>query len=1472
MSKAQTPQRIAQKEARSWQVGEIVNALTKNGKTSPPYMRRAFIVSITPSSLWIRYDESGKWFEELKEKDFWRLNPIDEEVPADWPEREFEPPNFFESIQSQDEKPPHKHQQQKNDSEDEWLRPLPKGEAKPRNKKTQKLPKNTAAPPDNNENPEGTPQKQAKITEFFSPGSPFSPSPTQTLNGRLLITNKQPRISQYFQSHLNTNTLSASTSSSSSSFASSTSISSSLASFPSSLSNPAHHLSSAGRSTNFSELHPSSPSSSSFSSASSYVSECHPSSNFVSPTENVSSSSSSSSNLSECHLSSSNVSSASLRTSERETSSAEKQSDWRRRTEYKTDNKSETKNETETESDSENETESDSGNETDGTESDSESETDSETNTESSGSETGLETDSERDEEREKRKGKDKDQKGKQKEEHTDKQKEKQKQKGEEKGTRPEKQKEKCQEAKCSERDLEREKRKRKDNDQQRQNEKQKGKQKERPLSKEKNNGAEDTKTLPPTSPSSSLPLLPLADPKTYPEYDKANFDPTAKWKASIMTLKDMQIQANEAFEKMRFWRKNIWKAPGGKLGKSLINEQTSLIESWNKKTNLELIAMTLNMIFLPLLLQKSGRNVKAKSVKEIVEQRLRKWNDGKISELVKEAEYLQDHTQNLTHNPRNSAQIFSRLMMQGKVKAALRVVSGSSGGTAKPSEDVLQKLQQKHPSAAPLDQSALLAGDFQKVPDSHWEVIDGPMIRSIALNMKGAGGWTGVDSDDLKPLLCSKNYGSASDNFCEAVAAMTKRLCRELVDPEALQSFLACRLVPLEKGENDVRPIGIGETLRRIAGKAAVRAIKSDIQQACGSIQVCAGLEAGCKAAVHAVRETFAQDDTEAALLIDASNAFNSANRRCTIQNIAILCPSFFIFLVNTYRVPIRLFIPAWKKEILSLEGTTQGDPAAMGMYALSVMPLIKELSQETLVQAWYADDGTGVGRIQRLKAWWDTIVALGPKYGYHPNARKTVLVVKAEHETKARQLFDGTGIEIMTGGVRHLGAALGDENFVHEYVKRKVSKWCSELETLASFATSEPHAAYAAYTFGFKGKWNFLQRTIPNTEKLFEPLQKVLTDIFIPKLTGHKHSQIEREILSLPARNGGLGISNPMETAPHAFDDSIKITKELRERIKNQSWFPPNINYMKEEKKKVIKKKRERDKKKLLHLKEKVKIPTQKPEDQPLLKMLESASAKGSSNWLTSLPLQDENRALNKGEFRDALALRYGWRPNNLPQRCACGASNTIAHCLDCKIGGYVSMRHNQTRNTFANLLQKAGCKDVMIEQQLLPVEGELDNIKGAEKGDEARMDVTALGFWGAWQRAFFDIRVFDPFAPSYAKRSISSLFQTHEREKKRKYGKRITEVEKSSFTPLIFTVSGGCGKECDVVLKKLAAMISEKTSNPHSVVMNWIRTEISFTLLRSCITCLRGWRKPKNSGKNISDTDFEITHHRTQGTTLD
>lgn len=187
---------------------------------------------------------------------------------------------------------------------------------------------------------------------------------------------------------------------------------------------------------------------------------------------------------------------------------------------------------------------------------------------------------------------------------------------------------------------------------------------------------------------------------------------------------------------------------------------------------------------------------------------------------------------------------------------------------------------------------------------------------------------------------------------------------------------------------------------------------------------------------------------------------------------------------------------------------------------------------------------------------------------------------------------------------------------------------------------------------------------------------------------------------------------------------------------------------------------------------------------------------------------------------------------------------------------------MRHDHVRNLFAELLSKAGCHGVEIEQHLQPVQGELEHsCRTAVKGDEARMDLTAIGFWGDWQRAFYDVRVFNPTAPSHVSTKLDQLFKNQENEKKRAYGDRIREIEKGSFTPLVFSVAGGCGRECDLVLKLLAGKIAEKTNNRRSAVMSWIRTKLSFTLLRACIVCLRGCRNYNRKQSPASAVDFDI-----------
>ena len=116
--------------------------------------------------------------------------------------------------------------------------------------------------------------------------------------------------------------------------------------------------------------------------------------------------------------------------------------------------------------------------------------------------------------------------------------------------------------------------------------------------------------------------------------------------------------------------------------------------------------------------------------------------------------------------------------------------------------------------------------------------------------------------------------------------------------------------MIPFNKNP-DLTPIEVGEVLRRISGKAA------------GSLQVCAGLEAGAEAAIHAVHDIFIDHTTEAVLLIDAENAFNATNRKAMLHNISVIYPIISAYISNCYNTTARLFIIGGTK-ILSKEGTT--------------------------------------------------------------------------------------------------------------------------------------------------------------------------------------------------------------------------------------------------------------------------------------------------------------------------------------------------------------------------------------------------------------------------------------------------------------------------------------------------------------------------------------------------------------------
>ncbi len=114
---------------------------------------------------------------------------------------------------------------------------------------------------------------------------------------------------------------------------------------------------------------------------------------------------------------------------------------------------------------------------------------------------------------------------------------------------------------------------------------------------------------------------------------------------------------------------------------------------------------------------------------------------------------------------------------------------------------------------------------------------------------------------------------------------------------------------------------------------------------------------------------------------------------------------------------------------------------------------------------------------------------------------------------------------------------------------------------------------------------------------------------------------------------------------------------------------------------------------------------------------------------------------------------------------------------------------------------------CKDVCIEPGLQPVFEELNGAT-ANSQPGARLDIAANGVWGGNpERTYFDVRVFNPYAPSNKHSDMQMVYRKHEQAKKRAYEERIREVEHATFTPVVLSTTGGIAKEANIFYKKFS-----------------------------------------------------------------
>lgn len=898
-------------------------------------------------------------------------------------------------------------------------------------------------------------------------------------------------------------------------------------------------------------------------------------------------------------------------------------------------------------------------------------------------------------------------------------------------------------------------------------------------------------------------------------------------------------------------WKPNLFVPPSGSAANDLIAEMTRLINGFVEKTGLERVALTAFFLLPHLVLQiPASRRVAAK--RKAIVRRLELWRNGNFEELLKEGKAIQEHMPTPQHQD-SWQRGFVRLMLRGRSSAAMHLLrSGSFKRLLSLDEElegktVRETLREKHPPPTPANREYMETVPLQRSQQGHavlYESIDADAILKASMATQGSAGPSGLDANAWRHLLTGYRR---SKQLSEAIAGLARRLCTEIVDPLSITAYTSSRLIPLDKSPG-VRPIGIGEVVRRIVGKAALKVMSADLRRVAGCDQLCVGQRAGIESAIHELRSSFNASDKQCLLQIDANNAFNTLNRSLALHNIGMICPLMKVLLTNIYRFDSLL--PVSGELLYSCEGLTQGDNLAMAAFGANTLPLIRRLKEQlplSLLQKWYADDASATGEPRDLRQFFDTVTSLGPNYGYRVNPSKCWLVVHPGKMEEAKQYFENLPINITEEGHQILGSAIGTEDYMRSFTDEKCNGFVEETERLVAIAREEPHLAYSALVHCLQAQWLHMIRTTPLPTGSLRRVDEAITDRLLPVILKRATiSDLEREWLALPTRDGGLGINTwPDEELLREYHASQRMSRPLSDE---EEWEDC------ENKQRCIAA-QIRSERMQRRQHQAASIHTRLNRDQQRAR--EVAKEKGASSWLHTRPLESQGYNLSSNEFRDAVALRMAWTPEDLPKFCQCGVEYNVPHALSCQLGGFPTHRHNETRDLLADVMTET-CNSVAIEPSLTPVEGRTFQHRSTTTDSNARVDIVAGGMWGGrFERAFFDVCVFNAFAQSNSARPLASTYEFHEKRKIRKYGERIREVEHGSFVPLVFSTSGGCGPITKNCVKRLALLLAQKRQITYADAISWLRRRIAFSLLRASSQGLRGARSKLHAPQRPSET---------------
>ena len=533
------------------------------------------------------------------------------------------------------------------------------------------------------------------------------------------------------------------------------------------------------------------------------------------------------------------------------------------------------------------------------------------------------------------------------------------------------------------------------------------------------------------------------------------------------------------------------------------------------------------------------------------VRTRIQKWRAGNFVELWEEVASANHSLKARLSRSSSSGSSPDAVLRSNVIRARRAVGDGqyrkalqslSSAGLAQPSADVLVEMLAKHPPSA----NPALPEDTPPPPVqfSSEEVIKA--LKSFPAG--SAPGPSGLRANHIKQaVLCP-----SPDRAGQALTSLTRfvnLLCSGNVPSEIVPHLCGATLLPCKKKSGGLRPIAVGEVLRRLTSKCTARAVIFDAVDTLAPLQLGVGVPSGCEAIIHSLSNIMEDPnvppDHRFVLLVDFSNAFNSVDRSTLFQEVRHHTPSISSWVECCYGA--RPILRLGDHTILSSSGVQQGDPLGPLGFALVLHPIIERIKREVpdlLLNAWYLDDGTLCGSLDSLAAALSIIESEGLCRGLSLNRSKSLIAAPPNLPVLHPALSD---IPVTSNGFTLLGSPLGPAAYCLEAAQQRISKVRQSLLRLGDLQDSQMEAALLRSCLSLP-KIAHLLRTcpLPLIEEALMGFDDALRDA-LSALAGCPLTDWAWRKASLPSSMGGLGVRAATLYAPAAFIGSFHQSKAL-------------------------------------------------------------------------------------------------------------------------------------------------------------------------------------------------------------------------------------------------------------------------------------------------------------------------------------